>query len=90
MGGAADDLIHLAELRAGRLPGWAGVVAESRSRGEATSRDQLAVTGDDLRADGMAPGPELGRLLEKLLEAVVEDPARNTRDSLLALARSWR
>jgi len=90
VGGAADDLIHLAELRAGRLPGWAGVVAESRSRGEATSRDQLAVTGDDLRADGMAPGPELGRLLEKLLEAVVEDPARNTRDSLLALARSWR
>jgi len=90
VGDAADDLIHLAELRAGRLPAWAGIVTGIRARGEATSRAQLAVTGNDLVAAGISPGPELGRLIEKLLEAVVEDPARNTRDSLLALARSWR
>jgi tRNA nucleotidyltransferase (CCA-adding enzyme) len=90
VGDAADDLIHLGELRRGHLPAWAGMVGESRTRGEATSRAQLAITGDDLRAAGIPPGPELGRLIEKLLEAVVEDPSRNTRDSLLALARSWR
>lgn len=90
VGGAAADLIHLAEIRGGRLPEWAGAVAESRARAEAISRAQLAVTGDDLLAAGIPPGPELGRLIDKLLEAVLEDPARNTKDSLLALARSWR
>jgi hypothetical protein len=29
-------------------------------------------------------------LLEKMLEAVLEDPARNTREALLALVTSWR
>jgi hypothetical protein len=90
VGEGADDLIHLAELRAGSPPPWAGAVAASRARGEATSRAQLAVSGDDLRAAGIPPGPELGRLLERLLEAVLVEPSRNTRDSLLDLARSWQ
>jgi hypothetical protein len=29
----------------------------------------------------------VGELLRRLLDAVVEDPTRNTRDELLALAR---
>jgi tRNA nucleotidyltransferase (CCA-adding enzyme) len=48
----------------------------------------LAVTGDDLVAElGIPPGPPIGRLLAGLLEAVVEDPALNSRDRLLELAR---
>ena len=47
----------------------------------------LAVDGDDLVAAGVAPGPALGQILTALREAVLEDPARNTRDELLALAR---
>lgn len=90
VGEAADDLLRLADVRRGGEPPWAALVVESRARGEPTSRGQLAVTGDDLRAGGIPPGPELGRLLERLLEAVLEDPARNTRDFLLNLARSWR
>ena len=43
----------------------------------------LAVDGDDLRQAGVAPGPELGRLLSRLLEQVLEDPSRNKRDQLL-------
>ena len=51
---------------------------------------QLAVDGRDLQAElGLAPGPLLGELLRGLLEAVLEDPARNTRDELLSLARDW-
>ncbi len=46
----------------------------------------LAVDGDDLRAAGIAPGPAMGRTLHALLEWVLEDPARNTRDALLARA----
>ena len=59
-----------------------------RVRGEATSRGQLAVSGDDLVAAGIvAPGPALGKLLAALLEAVLTDPARNQRQVLLEVAR---
>lgn len=46
----------------------------------------LAVDGDDLRRVGIAAGPALGRLLQRLLEAVIADPSCNTREALLALA----
>ncbi len=48
----------------------------------------LAVDGDDLRTLGFAEGPELGRVLRDLLAAVVEEPALNERDVLLARARA--
>ena len=38
----------------------------------------LAVSGDDLRAAGLREGPEMGWVLERLLEYVLEDPRRNT------------
>jgi tRNA nucleotidyltransferase/poly(A) polymerase len=47
----------------------------------------LAVDGDDLRALGIPEGRAMGETLLRLLDAVLEDPARNTRDALLALAR---
>jgi tRNA nucleotidyltransferase (CCA-adding enzyme) len=48
---------------------------------------ELAVRGDDLRAAGLAPGPTMGTVLRKLLEEVLDDPTRNTREHLLARAR---
>ena len=90
VGTAADDLMHLAQVRGGRAPGWGALVQQSRARGEATSRAALALTGDDLRAAGVPPGPEMGKLLERMLDAVLEDPTRNTRESLLAMVQSWR
>ncbi|MEX2151888.1 MAG: CCA tRNA nucleotidyltransferase [Gemmatimonadaceae bacterium] len=47
----------------------------------------LAIDGDDLRQAGIAPGPELGRILSSLLELVLEDPRTNSRDRLLDEAR---
>lgn len=46
----------------------------------------LAIGGDDLRAAGIRPGPGMRRVLERLLDAVVEDPTRNTVGTLLAMA----
>jgi hypothetical protein len=43
----------------------------------------LAVDGDDLRAAGVPTGPDIGRMLQTLLDIVVEDPSRNTRAELL-------
>jgi putative nucleotidyltransferase with HDIG domain len=46
----------------------------------------LAVTGDDLLGLGFREGPELGRLLQALLDDVVDDPARNDPAWLLERA----
>jgi tRNA nucleotidyltransferase (CCA-adding enzyme) len=46
----------------------------------------LAVDGTDLIEIGYRPGPELGETLAGLLDAVVEEPALNRRETLLARA----
>ncbi|MCU0620330.1 MAG: CCA tRNA nucleotidyltransferase [Gemmatimonadales bacterium] len=86
-GRALDDRLVLARWRGGAEPAWGAMVRQIRERGDALSRDQLAIGGDDLRAQGVAPGPDLGRLLDRLLERVLDDPSLNTRERLLALAR---
>jgi tRNA nucleotidyltransferase (CCA-adding enzyme) len=43
----------------------------------------LAIDGDDLRSTGIPPGRVLGKILSSLVERVIEDPSRNTRDWLL-------
>ncbi len=54
-----------------------------RSRGDCISLKMLAVTGADLIAAGMKPGRDMGRVLEQLLELVLERPELNTRQRLL-------
>ncbi|HEU4721261.1 MAG TPA: CCA tRNA nucleotidyltransferase [Gemmatimonadaceae bacterium] len=44
----------------------------------------LRVTGDDLRRAGIPAGPIYAKILHALLERVLEDPARNSPDALLA------
>jgi tRNA nucleotidyltransferase (CCA-adding enzyme) len=58
--------------------------------GDCLSLKQLAVSGDDLLADGMKKGPELGSVLQALLDEVLEDPARNRKEYLLERSRSLR
>ena len=43
----------------------------------------LAIDGDDLRRAGIPPGPGLGKILQALLAAVIDDPSKNTTDWLL-------
>jgi len=49
--------------------------------------EDLAVDGSDLLQIGYREGPELGQTLDSLLDAVVDDPALNTREELLERAR---
>jgi hypothetical protein len=37
----------------------------------------------------MTPGPQLGQILDRLLEAVLEDPTLNHRERLLQMASEW-
>jgi hypothetical protein len=50
----------------------------------------LAVSGDDLRQAGVQPGPSMARLLNRLLEEVLEDPSRNDVGYLMERARTLR
>jgi tRNA nucleotidyltransferase (CCA-adding enzyme) len=45
----------------------------------------LAVRGDDLMAAGLPEGPAVGAALRRLLEAVVDDPSLNERETLLRM-----
>ena len=57
-------------------------------RGDALTVGELAIGGADLQSElGMAPGKPMGVLLARLLEEVLDDPTRNTRDALLDRAR---
>lgn len=52
---------------------------------ECVSLRTLAVTGTDLIENGMKPGKEIGTVLSKLLELVIEYPEYNTKDKLLEI-----
>ncbi|MYB07655.1 MAG: hypothetical protein F4Y07_03450 [Gemmatimonadetes bacterium] len=91
----AHDVLRIwfAALRAGTSPaGRAEVfrlIAQARSdlrNGVPMSLADLAVAGRDLLEKGWAPGPEIGRTLGRLLEAVWRDPGLNDRAALLELA----
>lgn len=60
---------------------------EIRRTGDCVSLKTLAVTGHDIMAAGVKPGKEVGLILARLLELVLEDPGRNTKDYLLERLR---
>ena len=70
-----------------RLPFSAGtcmmVRHEIRRAGDCISLKTLAVGGNDIIKAGIRPGREVGLTLARLLEMVLEEPARNTKEYLL-------
>lgn len=90
VGAAADDLGLRAGWQGARVPGWGPVVEGVRARGEATDRKGLAISGADLQALGLPQGPGIGATLDRLLDAVIEQPKLNTAPLLSDLVRQWR
>ena len=74
----ADDLLVGASdaLRKG--------VGAVRAANPPLALKDLAVKGDDLIEAGVRPGPGVGETLQRLLDEVLEDPARNTKEYLLS------
>jgi tRNA nucleotidyltransferase (CCA-adding enzyme) len=76
------DLQALAQLEAH--------VARVLAQGAALSTRDLVIGGHDLMKElGIKPGPIIGKILDALLDAVLNDPAVNERDALLARAREY-
>jgi hypothetical protein len=53
---------------------------------QAVSPKDLAINGRDLIQMGMQPGPEMGQVLQKLLDAVIENPELNDPQTLEDMA----
>src|SRR5437762_2380821 len=81
VGEHADDLLAL--LPAAGSPLLKSIAA-IRAKNPPLGLKDLAVKGDDLIAAGVRPGPDVGEALARLLDEVLEDPARNTREYLLS------
>jgi tRNA nucleotidyltransferase (CCA-adding enzyme) len=75
----ADDLLALFPAPRSLLP----AVAAVRASNPPLAIKDLAVRGDDLIASGVRPGPDVGERLKQLLDEVLEDPRRNTKEYLL-------
>lgn len=57
--------------------------------GDCIRLKDLAVTGKDLIEAGRKPGPEMGTVLNRLFEEVLQFPERNKRDYLMNLAEKF-
>ncbi|MBI4543454.1 MAG: tRNA cytidylyltransferase [Gemmatimonadetes bacterium] len=82
----ARDVIAASEPRERRADLLAAVDVVLAS-GDPLTVHELAVTGDDLAAAGLVPGRAMGNVLRRLLEEVLDEPSRNTKDQLLARAK---
>src|SRR5437870_2293518 len=84
VGEYADDLLALPPAHTSPLSLLPKVVKSVRAAKDPVTLKDLAVTGDDLLAAGVRPGPDVGDTLQRLLAEVLEDPSRNTKPYLLS------
>ncbi|MEO8903352.1 MAG: HD domain-containing protein [Polyangiaceae bacterium] len=76
---ASEDLDHITELKTH--------VAKVIAAGAAFNVKDLALNGGEMMKElALKPGPDIGRVLRALLEEVVEDPSKNTKELLLERA----
>lgn len=54
---------------------------------DAVTLKDLAIGGKELMALGIQPGPQIGKILHQLLEVVLDDPEKNTVETLTRLAK---
>ena len=85
----AADLAAQSDYRREEKEDWLerlrSLYAQIEEEGDCLTLKELAVTGRDLMEAGMKPGPGLGQALQSLLETVLEDPEKNTKEYLLSL-----
>lgn len=88
-----DTVAHVASVHKKRfadLRAFVDCLDTVLAENSAFSLKQLAVSGKDLLGIGYAQGPEIGKALHTLLEAVVDGKLENERDVLLMAAKKMR
>ena len=69
-----------------RIDMVSSIAKEVIEGGEALTIRELAISGRDLMELGVRSGPGMGKMLNCLLEAVLDDPGKNDRETLLTLS----
>ena len=67
------------------VDGYERLYREITEKQQCLAIRNLAVDGKDLIGIGMRPGKEIGEMLKQLLEIVLEEPEKNTKDQLMAV-----
>ena len=80
----ADVGEYVDDLLIGASDAVRKAVANVQAENPPLALKDLAVKGDDLIAAGVRPGPDVGETLARLLDEVLEDPSRNTKQYLLS------
>lgn len=83
----ADTLAQSDYQRDKKLENLAGIekcYQEILKKKQCVSLKELKVNGQDLIAAGIEKGPKIGQTLQTLLQEVIEEPEKNTREYLLA------
>lgn len=75
------------EQKQKKLKVWEECCQKIQEQQQCVTLKDLAVTGRDLIAYGMAPGRELGETLQQMLETVLDHPEYNTKEYLLSLIK---
>lgn len=88
----ADILAHSPEVAhwAEHIQDIRGLAREVLASGEPYRVQDLAIDGSDLIEAGFEPGPDIGRALDELLEAVISGDCVNGRQELLGYASGLR
>ena len=76
--------MYLREEKLERIEAVEKLYHEIMEKHQCVSLKTLAVTGRDLIATGMKPGPQMGAVLQELLEMVLDQPEMNEKEKLLA------
>lgn len=86
----ADNIAtgNMGEELAERFGRIRGMMEEILRQQQCFSLKDLAVSGRDLLDAGVAPGPEVGRVLERLLDSVIEERCANEKETLMAMVES--
>jgi putative nucleotidyltransferase with HDIG domain len=61
-------------------------IAEVRAKDMVIKISDLDISGDDLKLLGITPGPAMGKILNQLLERVIDQPILNEKSQLLKIA----
>jgi poly(A) polymerase/tRNA nucleotidyltransferase (CCA-adding enzyme) len=62
-------------------------ISKVRQEDMALKVTDLKIDGNDLRELGVESGPQMGNILEKLLEVVIEDPTQNEKQILTDMVK---
>lgn len=87
-GDLTERTLHIASLYGTHTEKTAEFVKKARENCDCVTIGSLAIGGKDLISEGIASGAQIGVLLSALLDEVLRDPPKNTRERLLDLARS--